>query len=52
MVFLLKPGSESQMSGNLYFDDLRIVSKSSGTPSGNEPPQITTIPDTTVEYGD
>ena len=50
--FLLKPGSESQMSGNLYFDDLRIVSKSSGTPSGNEPPQITTIPDTTVEYGD
>lgn len=50
--FLLKPGGEGQMSGKIYFDDLRIVSKSTGTPSGNVPPQITTIPDTTIENGD
>ena len=50
--FLLKPGFESQISGKIYFDDLRIVSKSTGTPAGNEPPQITSIPDTTIENGD
>ena len=50
--FLLKPGFESQMNGKVFFDDLRIVSKSTGTPAGNEPPQITSIPDTTIENGD
>ncbi len=50
--FLLKPGFESQISGKIYFDDLRIVSKSTGTPAGNEPPQITSIPDTIIENGD
>ena len=40
------------MSGKIYFDDLRVVTKSTGTPSGNVPPQITTIPDTTIENGD
>ena len=30
--FLLKPGFESHISGKIYFDDLRIVSKSTGTP--------------------
>ena len=50
--FLLKPSFESQMIGKVYFDDLRIVSKSTGTPTENEPPQITTIPDTTIENGD
>ena len=50
--FLLKPGFESQMSGKIYFDDLRIVSKSTGTIEENEPPQITTLPDTIIESGD
>ena len=50
--FLLKPGSESQMSGKIYFDDLRVVTKTTETPAENEPPHITTIPDTIVEYGD
>ena len=50
--FLLKPGFESHISGKIYFDDLRIVSKSTGTPAGNEPPQITSIPDTIIENGD
>ena len=50
--FLLKPGFESQISGKIYFDDLRIVSKSTGTPAGNEPPQITSLPDTIIENGD
>ena len=50
--FLLKPSFESQMIGKVYFDDLRIVSKSTGTPTENEPPQITTIPDTTIGNGD
>ncbi len=50
--FLLKPGFESQMNGKVFFDDLRIISKSAGTPIENEPPQITTIPDTTIENGD
>ena len=50
--FLLKPGSESQMSGKIYFDDLRIVSKSTDALDENEPPQITIIPDTTIENGD
>ena len=50
--FLLKPGSESQMSGKIYFDDLRIVSKSTDALDENEPPQITIIPDTTIENGE
>ncbi|OUX30147.1 MAG: hypothetical protein CBE24_07165 [bacterium TMED264] len=49
---LLKPGGEGLMSGKIYFDDLRIISKSTGTPIENDPPQITTIPDTTIENGD
>ena len=50
--FLMKPGQDSDMSGRIYFDDLRIVTKAEGDPPMNSAPVITALPDTTIENGD
>jgi hypothetical protein len=50
--FLMKPGQDSDMSGRVYFDDLRIVTKAEGDPPMNSAPIITALPDTTIENGD
>jgi len=50
--FLMKPGQDSDMSGRVYFDDLRIVTKAEGNPPMNSAPVITALPDTTIENGD
>ena len=49
--FLIKPGENSEDSGRIYFDDLRIVTKSNGSPPENSAPIISFIPDTTIEDG-
>ena len=48
---LLKPGSNSDMVGRVYFDDLRIITKAQGDPPQNSAPIITSIPDTAIEDG-
>ena len=48
---LLKPGSNSDMVGRVYFDDLRIITKAQGDPPQNSAPIITAIPDTAIEDG-
>ena len=48
----MKPGQDSDMSGRVYFDDLRIVTKAEGDPPMNSAPVITALPDTTIENGD
>jgi hypothetical protein len=50
--FLMKPGQDSDMSGRIYFDDLRIVTKAEGDPPMNSAPVITALPDITIENGD
>mgnify|MGYP001157368313 FL=1 len=50
--FLMKPGQDSDMSGRVYFDDLRIVTKAEGDPPMNSAPVITALPDITIENGD
>ena len=49
--FLIKPGENSEDNGRIYFDDLRIVTKSNGSPPENSAPIISFIPDTTIEDG-
>tara|TARA_B100000963_G_scaffold356594_1_gene376984 strand:+ start:68 stop:1303 length:1236 start_codon:yes stop_codon:yes gene_type:complete len=49
--FLLKPGSNSDMAGRVYFDDLRIITKAQGSPPQNYAPAITSIQDTIIEDG-
>ena len=49
--FLLKPGSNSDMVGRVYFDDLRIITKAQGNPPQNFAPIITSIQDTIIEDG-
>ena len=46
---LLKPGSNSDMVGRVYFDDLRIITKAQGDPPQNFAPIITSIQDTIIE---
>ena len=48
---LLKPGSNSDMVGRVYFDDLRIITKAQGDPPQNFAPIITSIQDTIIEDG-
>ena len=48
----MKPGQESEISGRIYFDDLRIVTKAEGDPPMNSAPVITALPDTIIENGD
>ena len=50
--FLMKPGQDSDMSGRVYFDDLRIVTKAEGDPPMNSAPVITALPDIIIEDGD
>ena len=50
--FLLKPSQSSEIAGRIYFDDLRMVTKSSGPPPENSAPVIVELPDTTIENGD
>jgi len=49
--FLLKPGDNSDTDGRIYFDDLRIITKASGTPPENLAPVITSIEDMVIENG-
>ena len=48
---LLKPGSNSDMVGRVYFDDFRIITKAQGNPPQNFAPAITSIQDTIIEDG-
>jgi len=50
--FLLKPGEESDPNGSVYFDELRIISKSIGNPPPNNPPIIMPIENIIIENGD
>ena len=50
--FLLRPGQESEIRGHVYFDDLRIITKSTGEPPTNSAPVITALPNTIIEDGD
>ena len=50
--FLLKSAEDSEITGRIYFDDLRIVTKSNGTPPNNFAPAIVDLPDTTINNGD
>ena len=49
--FLIKPSEDNENSGRIYFDDLRIVTKSNGSPPENSAPMVSFIPDTTIENG-
>ena len=48
---LLKKDTNSAVSGRIYLDELRLVKRIPGQPAPNTAPQISTLPDTSVQSG-
>jgi len=48
---LLKKDTNSAVSGRIYFDELRLVKRIPGQPAPNTAPQISALPDTSVQSG-